>query len=421
MLRLAVSRGPRGPRPRVPAVSAQLIAVSLAAAVVLLPYTLSAQEVPERPAAPTVTGGREQVTVDWVTPSNTGPPISDYDLRYRIRDVEVEFTDAGYDGTGTSFPIGGLQRGKWYQVQVRARNADGPGEWSPSGEARTLPNRAPGFVHGEPTVELSVDEGKEPGDPVGQPYTADDDDGDHVSYTLSQEDAGVFTVDDGGQMRVAEGFSLDYESPVDANGDNTYIVEMVADDGHQGKDTIGLTIEVANVDEPGIVRLSRRVPRVGEEIGATLSDPDGNVVNVTWRWQRSEAAATPAWADIDGAISETHRALAADQGKLLRAVANYTDGEGSGKEAQSPATSAVGVRNRSPSFSSSATTMSVPESAQPGDPVGEPLIATDRDGDALRGSLSSSSSSLFDISGSYIGQLEDVAAAQSGRRRRDRL
>ena len=116
-----------------------------------------------------------------------------------------------------------------------------------------------------------------------------------------------------------------------------------------------------------------------------------------------EATATPAWADIDGAISETHRALAADQGKVLRAVANYTDGEGSGKEAQSPATSAVGVRNRAPSFSSSATTMSVPESAQPGDPVGEPLIATDRDGDALRGSLSSSSSGLFDISGSYIG------------------
>ena len=107
-------------------------------------------EAPSRPDAPSVTGGVESLSVSWDAPANTGPEITGYDVQYRIRDT-VDFADAGHSGTTTAAVITGLRRGKLYQVQVRARNAEGTGEWSQSGEARTIPKPAPTFVPSPPT------------------------------------------------------------------------------------------------------------------------------------------------------------------------------------------------------------------------------------------------------------------------------
>ena len=108
---------------------------------------------PGKPARPTVAGGHEQVDVEWDAPDNTGPPITGYDLQYRIRDIG-EFVEADHSGTTTTAVITGLRRGKYYQVQVRARNADGDGPWSQSGEARTRPNRAPELDEKYPPRQL---------------------------------------------------------------------------------------------------------------------------------------------------------------------------------------------------------------------------------------------------------------------------
>ena len=46
-------------------------------------------EAPDQPAAPTYTWAGTQAdpswTVSWATPSNTGPAITDYDYRYKVK------------------------------------------------------------------------------------------------------------------------------------------------------------------------------------------------------------------------------------------------------------------------------------------------------------------------------------------------
>ena len=102
-------------------------------------------EPPGIPAAPTVTataGSNSSLDVSWTAPANTGPAIASYDLQYREGD-SGNFTDGPQDVTGASAAIGSLAPGTAYQVQVRATNAEGDGDWSLSGTGQTG-NSAPG-------------------------------------------------------------------------------------------------------------------------------------------------------------------------------------------------------------------------------------------------------------------------------------
>ena len=369
------------------------------AAITVTIRVIDVAEAPSRPDAPSVTGGVGSLSVSWDAPANTGPEISGYDVQFRIKDFG-EFADAGHSGTTTSAIITGLQRGKFYQVQVQARNAEATGEWSQSGEARTRPNRAPELDENTLPDSFSVDEGKLSGQGIGSAYTATDPDSDPVSYTLAGDDAGVLAIaSTTGQIQVGDGYTLDYESPADKNRDNTYNIEIVAADGYSGTDKLTVTISVNNVDEPGTLILSTATPSVGEELTAVLSDPDGSVTNEVWRWQRADDADSPAWVDINGADSDSYTVADDDGGKLLRAVVSYTDGHGSGKSAES-ASSAVDALNRAPSFPSATTSRSVLENTAAGQPVGDPLIVTDPDRDPLTVSLSGDSNPFdFDKSG----------------------
>ena len=75
-------------------------------------------------------GGLGAVRVTWSAPTNRGPRISDYDVGYREEGSGAAYMDAGYNGTGRETTITGLTNGTSYEVQVRARNADGSGAWS---------------------------------------------------------------------------------------------------------------------------------------------------------------------------------------------------------------------------------------------------------------------------------------------------
>ncbi len=96
-------------------------------------------EPPGKPVAPTVsTASATSITVSWAEPSNTGPPIDDYDIQYR-RAGDTQWSDHGHDGTGTSATITGLVTGASYQARVRAGNDEGEGEWSAEGSGHTGP------------------------------------------------------------------------------------------------------------------------------------------------------------------------------------------------------------------------------------------------------------------------------------------
>ena len=87
-------------------------------------------------------------------------------------------------------------------------------------------------------------------------------------------------------------------------------------------------------DKPGTVTIDNNQPVRGTAITASVSDPDGQVSNVTWQWQRGAT-------DIAGATSASYTPVLLDVGKTLRAVASYDDGHSNDKTATSSATSPV--------------------------------------------------------------------------------
>ena len=96
-------------------------------------------EPPGRPAAPSVSataGSGTSLDVTWAAPSNTGPAITSYDLQYR-QGTSGNFTNGPQNVTGTSAAIGSLTPNTSYEVQVRATNAEGDGDWSFSGTGQT--------------------------------------------------------------------------------------------------------------------------------------------------------------------------------------------------------------------------------------------------------------------------------------------
>ena len=95
-------------------------------------------EPPTAPGAPNVSGASTtSVTVAWTAPTNTGKPaINDYDVQYKTS-VQTSWTDHSFTGTATSTTISSLAAGTTYNVQVKAKNAEGESSWSSTGSGAT--------------------------------------------------------------------------------------------------------------------------------------------------------------------------------------------------------------------------------------------------------------------------------------------
>ena len=196
-----------------------------------------------------------------------------------------------------------------------------------------------------------------------------------------------------------------FESPVDANRDNTYEVSVVAtaSDGRASKRDVIIT--VTNVNEDGVVTLSGVQPRIGVPITATLSDPDGDISNVTWLWSTD---LQPLLMRND-AKKATYTPVVADAGAILTATATYTDGHGPGKTANMPSENAVVVdnRNRAPEFPDldmetegrqTDQTREVEENTAAGGPIGALVTANDPNtGAILTYTLGGPDAASFDI------------------------
>ena len=218
-------------------------------------------EPPGTPGAPTVsrptTNGDSELDVDWQAPSNTGPPITDYDVEYRQQGSGVSFSAFSHSGTARTTTLTGLSPNTTYEVQVRATNAEGTGSWSASGTGSTgstpLPgNNAPTFDDGASTTR-SVEENTPIGTKFGSPISATDSDNDTLTYSLvAGADASSFRIAvDNGQLFTNTG--LDYESK------NRYEVTVMVDDGRGGSAKIDVTVNVTDV--PEVTKLAKPVGR----------------------------------------------------------------------------------------------------------------------------------------------------------------
>ena len=202
-----------------------------------------------------------------------------------------------------------------------------------------------------------------------------------------------------------------FESPADANTDNTYKVVVQASDG--GKtDKLSwfkVTVTVTDVPEPGKVTWTvdhdgtgghdPTEPgltqfRVGASLAASVTDGDGTVGSVRWEWYRSSSK-TSMGTKIEGAdstgLSSTYITTDSgdppdeggdDSGKYIHVKATYKVDNGPDEMASLASDRPVQaeiVDNTAPEFAYDTVARRVMENST--DAIGAPITATDADGD----------------------------------------
>ena len=250
--------------------------------------------------------------------------------------------------------------GKRLRATASYTDGHGPGKTAQAVSEDAV-NSAPEFPATE-TGARSVAENTASGENIGGPVAAADSENDALTYTLGGPDAGSFDIEESsGQLKTKAG--LDFETQA------SYTVEVTAADPSGASDTVTVTITVT--DEGGAVTLSSAQPQVGTELTATLTDPDGSVSGVTWKWESSSDGST-GWAVIEGATSDTHTPVAEDTDKRLRATASYTDGHGTDKTAQSSATSVLPMPTPEPTATPTPEPTATPTPEPTATPTPEP-------------------------------------------------
>ena len=254
-------------------------------------------------------------------------------------------------------------------------------------------------------------------DPV-QTYTATDPEGKTIVWSLNGDDAGDFSIE-GGVLTFKS--PPDFENPQDTDTNNTYVVTVQAGDGGTNTAMVDdVMVRVTNEDEDGVVVLGSLQPQVAIELTAAATDPDnvsrpiGENQNLTgvisagaWQWS-SSASMSGTFTDIDGEKSASYTPDADDVGNYLMATVTYRDGESDADDKTASMMSANPVRARpntnfAPTFpdqdpeidevQNESTAREIMESTAAGQPVGNPVVADDKDDDVLTYSLEAATGS----------------------------
>jgi subtilase family serine protease len=197
----------------------------------------------------------------------------------------------------------------------------------------------------------------------------------HVS--LSGFDAASFEVD-GDALYLRPGVILDYES-----GKILFSIVVDVDDSAVGTSpdlSLPYQLGILNVDDTNDGSASFLIDgtaAVGHTLSAKLvsNDPDGNGVGgFGYRWQTSADGAN--WSEAGSASSYTLAAV--DEGKQVRLVVSYTDGQGFAETVTTPVVSVPFVNNGTASFFIQGT-------AEVGSTLMAQLTGTDPDGDGAAG------------------------------------
>ena len=252
-------------------------------------------EAPGKPAVPTISMTElNSLKIEWTAPTNTGPDISAYDVRYILSDATDKADDNNWTVVEDAWTSGTLeytisnlvQNMMGYDIQVRAENDEGTGDWSDSGVGTTIENQTPVFVDISP---INVSENS-----TGVIVTVsatDADNGDDIERyeIVSGADGSQFSINDQtGELsfKAAPNYEdaqdIDFEDPANLAYDseaenNEYIVIVSATSGKNARvltsrDT--LTVRVTDdydEDDDGLIEVSTL-----EQLNAIRYDLDGN-------------------------------------------------------------------------------------------------------------------------------------------------
>ena len=318
-------------------------------------------EAPGKPNAPSVAAASlTSLAVSWSAPPNEGPAISDYDVQYRAGDSTTTsgtWSALTHDGTAASASIAGLSEDTSYQVQVRASNDEGTGDWSAAGVGATSANAAPAFTSDAafgPAENQTA---------VGTVLAADSDAGDDITgYALSGGADQTFFSIGATSGELAFKTAPNFESPGDANSDGVYLVTVRATSGTGEREKTAdqqITVTVTDVDTeapgaplaPSVAAASLTSLAVSwsapSNEGPAISDYDvqyraGDSTTTSGTWSALTHDGTAASASIAG--------LSEDTSYQVQVRATNDEGTGDWSAAGVGATSA----NAAPAFTSDA-------------------------------------------------------------------
>ncbi len=308
-----------------------------------------------------------------------------------------------------------------------------------------LSHNSPDSVSAQATPAPGLIQYAENGEGPVRVFTSEDPEGAGVHWDVTGTDADDFSIS-GGVLTFNK--PPNFESPTDRphgildfNGDTDtadpgesaatteadrmYQITIRASEMRSGSGGLALsteahfTVEVTDVNEPGVVTIDRIQPEVGTTLTASVSDPDGTTgttdtpTTVAWQWYYSSvtnpvASSERHWRAISGAtdpayipsgdrVGDATDSTPDTAGKYLRAVATYTDSLGTERTTpgvtdnpvrpEVASTSDTGVSNPangSPGFTQGVDySRTVSESLGRGMNVGAPVVATDPQNDVL--------------------------------------
>ena len=327
-------------------------------------------------------GNPHRATVEITVPDPTDPDgaVSNITWQWaRSTSTITQFTDITEATNATFTPTIDLI-GSYLRVTATYTDVYGSGQTAQDTTNEPVadpPNEAPEISTNQSTFILV--ENTPQGTAIGEPFTATDpDEGDTLEFSLQGPDHAKFQIDENsGQLSTNSG--LDYEDQ------QTHSITVVVNDTATSplSDSMDVTITVTNEDELGSITISPSIPAINIELAATLTDPDGSIADTTWQWAQRAALQGSTWEDIAGATSASYTPTQTDT--YLQVTARYTDGHSSGKSAVREI--AISVTNTKPTFGTNPTGISIEENKAAGTNVGNPVAASDPNGDPITFSL----------------------------------
>ncbi|MXW48461.1 MAG: tandem-95 repeat protein, partial [Gammaproteobacteria bacterium] len=285
----------RAPSLRVTVIATDTIGASAEIAVVIEVADVDS-EAPLAPGAPTVTAtGADSLVVSWVPPANHGPAIIGYDIEYCLKSATecTEWTAHTSTGMSTNVTITGLLSDTAYDVHVRARNAEGIGDWSATGSGSTssATNQAPTSVDFIATTSEDTAYVFSTADFV----FIDTDQPDALSgvrlITIPDDATGQLELDEvvvTKNQLIAENklSSLSFVPALNWNGETEFTFKVVDSKNTESASANTATIRVASVNDLPVFPVAATVWEVvensaeGDAVGepVTATDPDGDAL-----------------------------------------------------------------------------------------------------------------------------------------------
>ena len=402
--------------------------------------TINVTDVPETPTnnAPIFTEGdttTRTIAENTAAGTNIGTPIAATDadndpLTYMlIGDTDAAaFSCAGKTGQLQTRTALDYETKSSYVVIVYASDGKGGTDSitvtiNVTDVPETPTNNAPIFTEGDTTTR-TIAENTASGENIGTPVSATDPDGDTLTYSFGGTDAAAFScAGKTGQLQTRT--ALDYETK------SSYVVIVYASDGKGGTDSITVTINVTDVPETPTnnapiftegdttTRTIAENTAAGTNIGTAVAAWDQDYWDVLTYTLGGTDAASFSIVNTSGQL-QTKVALDYETKSSYAVVVSVSDGNGGSAsitvtihvtDVYEPVTDPPPpASNSTPVFTEgTSTSRSVTENTASDENIGDPISATDPDGDTITYTLGGTDAALFGIDSS-TGQLRTAAS-----------